>query len=152
MITTNKYFAIGVSILVTFGCSLVWAQGVAEPKLPSITDQHGVQLNSGSVSLDQWQGKIGNGRPELSRIRAESRDGFNSLSYRDNVINNSVHYDYRTGYFDVAAEETKDRFYYDPQTKQFVPVYATLSTGVRRFYGVHLYIRCGHSLYVSRNE
>jgi len=126
---TNKYLIFGVSLFFSCVCSLAWAQSVAEPELPSVTDQHGVKLNSGKISVRQWEGKIGNGRRELSRTRFTSEDGFGAQgSSRDNLLDHSVHYDYRTDYFSVAGEEIEDRFYYDSQTKQFVSVYATGST------------------------
>ncbi|MDJ0910929.1 MAG: RHS repeat-associated core domain-containing protein [Woeseiaceae bacterium] len=107
------------------------AQGAAEPELPSITDQHGVKLNSGSISLRNHFGSIGPQRQHLSRSNFRSENGFESSNVRtprDNILDFEIHFSEDTGLYSIAVEQIADRFFFNQFTGVFSPVDATVAT------------------------
>lgn len=108
-------------------CALSWAQGVAEPEIHSLTDGHGVRLNSGDISYRNNFGNIGHQRAELSRSEFISRDGFvEGGAPRSNLKDFVIHYDESTNTYNISVFEIADRFTYS--AGQFEPVDATVST------------------------
>ncbi len=110
--------------------STVSAQQVGEPPLPSVTDQHGVQLNTGSISLRYNYGMIGPQRQTLSRYETRSEDGFTSshVTPRDNLRDFEIFYNDDSGTYDISVEQVADRFSFSFSTGQFAPVDATVAT------------------------
>ncbi len=107
------------------------AQGAAEPQLPSVTDQHGVEFNSGSISLSNYHGSIGPQRQHLSRSSFRSENGFESSSVRtprDNILDFEIHFSEDTGLYSIAVEQIADRFFFNQFTGDFSPVDATVAT------------------------
>ena len=107
------------------------AQSAAEPQLPSVTDQHGVQLSSGTISLRNHSGSIGPQRQHLRRSNFRSEDGFESSNVRtprDNILDFEIHFSEDTGLYSIAVEQIADRFFFNQFTGVFSPVDATVAT------------------------
>ncbi len=121
--------AVLAAVVSSVMCGTAAAQEIDGPELPSATDQHGVKLNTGSIEYLYRQGSFSYARQALRRSKFILKDGFkNHSSSRENLVDNSIHFDDGIALFSIAAEEIEDKFEYDANAKQFVPYDATIST------------------------
>lgn len=132
----NRMFsqALAGTVVCIVGCLLSvgsFAQDPTPPEEPSAVDQNGVQLYSGSLSVEYYHGSIGPERGELTRTESRSENGFissHSMRPRDNLLDFEIYYNDDDFEFSVSAASIAETFDYSLSTKQFTPVKTTLAT------------------------